>query len=199
MDRRLVIAAHADDETIGCGGMIRKRVCRGSAVAVGILTRPRNPSDCLVRKEECEKALNRLGVSEIHFADLDQRPLLFNRRSVDVVRQWIESFNPNTIFMPHENEADSDHSIIAEIVKSALLESQVHAMLLGYEIWTPISNPLFFENISSFIDEKSQAIECYKSQLEQTTYTDMAKALNRYRGEMSGCGRYVEAYTAVRL
>src|SRR5438094_10602666 len=77
MSRLLVIAPHADDETLGVGGTIAKRVAEGHEVHVAIVTGhgpsphplwPRSQWD-LVRAE-ARRAMDVLGVAELHFEEI---------------------------------------------------------------------------------------------------------------------------------
>ena len=71
----LVFAAHQDDETIGCGGTIRKWSSNGSIVDVIFMTDGSTGVDqsgrvdndiASTRKKEAEQAAEILGVSKIH-------------------------------------------------------------------------------------------------------------------------------------
>ncbi len=55
----LVLAPHPDDETIGCGATIARKVARGTPVHVVIAT----DSDDAGRRDECAEACRRLGLS----------------------------------------------------------------------------------------------------------------------------------------
>ena len=92
MKNILVIAAHPDDELLGCGGTISKLLSRGCAIKVlflgeGSSCRFDNPSckhaeEAIVKRTQCAiEALNLLGVSDFEFNDLpcgrlDQTPII---------------------------------------------------------------------------------------------------------------------------
>ena len=70
----LVIAAHPDDEVIGCGGAIAKHVESGDIVDLLILTQIYSPEwnigETETRKNEALAAAKVLGINEVYFGEL---------------------------------------------------------------------------------------------------------------------------------
>lgn len=199
MRSRLVIAAHADDETIGCGGMIAKYARQGADVLVGVLTRDSDDEAHQLRREEARGAWGLLGAREAGWASLRAHPLIRDAAVVDIVGEWLTTMRPEIVFIPHPEEQDPDHATVAQIVGSAKLSTGSTCTVLGYEVWTPMQRPLLFEDISKEIETKRAAIEYFASQTARRDYADGTTGLNRYRGSTSGRGTYVEAFCAVPL
>jgi LmbE family N-acetylglucosaminyl deacetylase len=69
---------------------------------------------------------------------------------------------------------------------------------LAYEVWTPLSEFNYVEDISEFIDKKIAALKEHKSQIQQIRYDEAMEGLARYRGAMTGKGKYCEVFNIVK-
>ncbi|OGY22990.1 MAG: hypothetical protein A2172_03595 [Candidatus Woykebacteria bacterium RBG_13_40_15] len=67
-----------------------------------------------------------------------------------------------------------------------------------YEVWTPLQEVSYVEDISKFLDLKIKALEQHKSQLQDINYDEAIKGLNRYRGIMTGKGRFCECFQVLK-
>lgn len=199
MKQRLVIAAHADDETIGCGGMISKYAEAGADIFVGVLTRDASDEQHQVRRDEAAAAWSTLGVARSDWVMMRSHPLTVGESSVDAVVGWLETFRPDLVFIPHPGEQDPDHAVVSRIVASAILRSGHFFRVLGYEVWTPILRPALFEDITDVMQRKMEAIQCFATQMRERDYASGAEGLNRFRGVTTGNGRFVEAFTLVQI
>jgi len=211
----LVFSPHFDDESIGCGGAIARHVVERGRVVVVFMTRgdlgdttpgrelsPQQSEQ--IRKREADEALKVLGVQERDYLDL---PDGFMRWEPDVIRQiarLIRRHRPEIVYAPHADDAHNDHKVTWQMVSDALPRAGWSAFpdlgepwyvrdLRGYEVWTPISRPNFFIDITDFIEQKAQAIQQYTSQLA-AAYHEAALGLNRYRGLMGAGVPYAEAF-----
>ncbi|MEX5636638.1 PIG-L deacetylase family protein [Parafrankia sp. FMc2] len=77
--------------------------------------------------------------------------------------------------------------------------------ILGYEVWSPIVDPAYTEDITDTLDVKVAALGCYRSQTQaakgagQADYIgEPARYLAGYRGAMAG-GGFREAFSVHRL
>lgn len=216
--RVLVLAPHADDESIGCGGTLRKYVESGAQVFVVVLTdgRQGNPmlrklpahdpsraalEEALVarRKQEALAAFETLGILEsvfldVHDGQLDRNIAATSQQIAALIDEW----KPDIVALPFLTDRHADHFATNRcfIEASNLLASpQKDALLcLGYEVWSPIYSNLLID-ISAYIKQKRNAVLCYQSQLEFDAYLDGIEGLNRYRA-VSGLtgGEFAEAF-----
>jgi len=214
MPNILVVAAHPDDEVLGCGGTIAKHADAGDAVSVVILAEGLT-SRAAVRDREAfspglsdlaasaERANRILGVSSLKLHDFpDNRLDSVNLLDVvKVVESAIESCRPSILYTHHSGDVNIDHRRIHEAVVAACRATpgQPVRNLLYFEVassteWqTPGSAPAFtphvFVNIESTLERKLAALDSYGSELRQFPHPRSlaaVEALARWRGASSG-------------
>lgn len=214
MKRVLVISPHPDDESIGCGGTLRKHVVAGDLVQVIFLTsgekggHGRPEADTIrIREKESRRAAKILGVQEIEFWHLSDGAVKPTRAAVNQLRAKLKKFKPDTIYIPHDREMHPDHLGAVRLLASSLqaASQKQHAKawtptVLMYEVWTPLQRMDHIEDISEHIETKLAAIRAYKSQCAVVDFADAFRGLARYRGEMH-CwpeGEYAEVFAEMR-
>jgi len=214
----LVIAPHQDDEVIGCGGTIAKRVKNGDDVYIiymvagwsGIPDIQSHEEATRVREKEAAEACRILGIKDSYFLREEDRGLVYNAKTLHALIRIIREIKPNILYCPHSREADFEHRVTHILAREAIwLAATPFLPELGepirlveqiyhYEVWTPLEQPDVLEDITEFMDIKIKALSVYKSQLNKTNYVEAIKGLNRYRGIMAGIGEYVEAFELAR-
>lgn len=188
----MVVTPHQDDESIGCGGLL---ALYGEQCDVLLLTdgslgniEQYNDTDKLIsiRNSEFEKATKIAKVNNTYSLDIKNNELYKNK---DVVRKFDISFY-DYIFVPNRHEEQDDHKVVYSIIKSMKHKGKIYE----YEVWTPLTRPSWFLDISTVIKTKEKMISQYKSQLANKNYLDATIGLNKYRGLYNNYG-YAEAYT----
>jgi LmbE family N-acetylglucosaminyl deacetylase len=201
----LVIAPHPDDESIGCGGTICLHRQRGESVGVVFLTSGERgiagaePERVrVIREGEARQALGVLGVANFDFLRLPDLGLAgAGEREAEALRRVLRRRRPDIIYLPHPAEAHPDHQAALPLVRAALrplLQAGWRLELRGYEVWTPMPEYDWPEDVSAVMAEKLQAIRCYRSQLETFAYDDAVEGLNRFRGCLAARCRYAEVF-----
>lgn len=184
----LVLAPHADDETLGMGGTIARHVDAGEKVVVAVLTGhgeddhpiwPRSMWEAL--RGECKKACSVLGCTEPIFRELPAA-LLDDTASHEVnkvVGDLIEEVKPRELYIPFAHDLHKDHHAIAYaavVASRPYLDSAgTIERVLAYETvsethltpFAPAFTPNVFVDISATLDRKLDAMRCYESQLQQ--------------------------------
>ena len=131
-ERVLVVAAHPDDEVLGCGGTIAKHIAAKHDVAVAILaegltSRVNNRNDALSSsnltglRQTATEANRKLGVNDIRFLGLpDNR--MDDLNLLDIVKQ-IENiksdFRPTIVYTHFPRDLNVDHRLTAQAVLTA--------------------------------------------------------------------------------
>lgn len=204
----MVVAPHPDDESIGCGGVISLHAARGDRLVVVFLTSgelglkglPREQA-WRVREREAEAAAAVLGISALTF--LRQSDWLVKDAIAETtsrLRPILQREAPQVIYVPHEREWHPDHQASPVILRGTLADSTIpRPTLFGYEIWTPLSNWDWVEDVTKVMRQKMQAIRCYRSQLEQFRYDRAIRGLNQYRGILGAECRYAEVFESIQV
>lgn len=183
--RLLVIAAHPDDETIGCGGTIARTVREGGSAHVVICTRvgpfldryANEPAAVLdeTRRNEARAACQALGVHSVHFGDFEEvhlasRPL---PALVDFLRVCVVETAPTMVLSHHWADLHQDHRAVAEATQIALRpygECQSVNMLLAYVVdpshWSVTPRLTFFSRLApADVDKKTTALDEYRTEI----------------------------------
>jgi len=118
MKKVLVVAAHSDDEALGCGGVIAKHTQSGSDVGIlfmtdGVGSRDgESSSEAERRMASMERATSALGVSEVHCFDFPDNAM-DTVALLDVAKE-VESFCsswgvPDLVYTHHGGDLNIDH------------------------------------------------------------------------------------------
>lgn len=226
-EKLLVIAPHADDEVLGCGGLIKKIKNAGGRVYVQFLTNAptrdfskKGSSTLDERQKEIEAVANYLSFDDWHmaFEDEDHHLKLDKHGQAKIItlveRQSplaIEKIKPTIIALPSLYAYNQDHQLTARAVHAALrpAEETKHFVptVLAYEMpadkWSVstqnVPNYLVRLKVSEF-RAKLHSIKLYASQLRPSPNPRALKtveALGRLRGALCGA-RFAEAYHLYR-
>ena len=223
MKNILVIAPHADDEVLGCGGTIYKHHLNGDKVYVAVMTNASNGAPELFSEKdinnirnEALKAHKILCVAQTLFFDfpapnLNQYPLY---KIADKISFLIKKYKINTIYIPHRGDLHKDHESIydASLVAAKPLPSQSVNKILVYEtlsetdwsdtVSSSVFVPRYFNTLQkSVLNKKIAAMKCFKSQLKDSPNSrslENLKNLASVRGSTIG-NSYAESFDIVRI
>ena len=191
----LVIATHPDDEVLGCGGVIARHASEGDEVHVLVVTRGAedlySKDEIETTRKEMKQAHAILGVKDVTFLDfpapkLDSVP---HHQIVDAISKVINTIKPYAVFLPHRGDIHSDHRAVyhATLVAARPINNSSIKNLLSYETlseteWAPPVGeeafiPTVFVDISSFLEKKLAALNCYKSQMKAPPHPRSLKAI----------------------
>ncbi|TRZ99035.1 MAG: PIG-L family deacetylase [Nitrospiraceae bacterium] len=186
----LVIAAHPDDEVLGCGGTIGWHTKQGHEVHVlvlgeGATSRGSDPRGRNRVKEvraldrAVREAARDLGVKEVHRAHFpdnrfDSVDLL---DVVKAVEQVVTAVRPGRIYTHHAGDLNIDHRIVHQAVLTAARPQPNSAVttVLAFEVpssteWQgPGSHvpfwPQVYVDVTETLPQKLAALRCYQSEL----------------------------------
>lgn len=216
----LIIAAHTDDEALGCGGTIARHVAEGDTVhavfmADGVSSRPdATPEDMALRMKAARQAHEILGLKRVQYLGLpdnrmDSLPLLDVVQALEAVLQDIA---PQVIYTHHHGDLNIDHRITHQAVMTACrpFPGSTLREIYGFEVlssteWaTPQKDPFLpnvFVNISDFLEIKRKALQAYQPEMRLIPHSrsiEHAEHLARHRGYSLGVAA-AEAFMTIRL
>lgn len=220
----LVIAAHPDDEVLGCGGTMARLAAEGASVSVlilanGLTSRPdfdpiRDADTLRVHHERARRAGALLGAREVSLAGLpdqklDTLPLL---QITQTIEREIARVRPEWVFTQHGGDLNLDHAITfrATLTATRPMAGGVVRRVYSYEVpssseWAfgqfePRFQPSVFFDISAHLDAKIAAMKIYESETRAFPHPrspENIRALAHVRGSAAGMTA-AEAFHCVR-
>ncbi len=221
----LVIAAHPDDEVLGCGGTIAKHVAAGDEVCIHILAEgatSRTPSrerakyayELSELKQSAHCAAKILGAAIVlHDLPDNRMDSLDLLDIVKFIEEIVFDYRPDIIYTHHSGDVNIDHQLIHRAVVTACrpVPGQTVRTLLFFEIpssteWQVSSStasfvPNWFVSIEETLDCKVQALDMYTSEMRKFPHPRSmvaVRALAAWRGASIGVAA-AEAFVLGRL
>lgn len=207
----LVMAPHADDETIGLGGTILLHAQRGDQVDLLVMTNGitgnadnsyTQEEYVALRKNEARAAGKILGVQEFIFWDFPDNHTVTENDLNQIVPAFADLVKKNgydAVYTPHKDEIHTDHHVSSVIAARAIAGLKNPPLLFAYEVWSPL-NAEFVVDVTAVFEEKLRAANEYKSQIALNDITKLFKCLNGYRSILlEKKGEYGEALLRMDL
>lgn len=220
--RVLVVAAHPDDEVLGCGGTIARHVSQGDEVHLLFMadgvgardlaeTHDQAAGNRLTACETVADMLDIASVSHAGFADnaMDGVPLLDVVREVEAV---VDRVQPSIVYTHHADDLNIDHRLTHQSVMTACRPQPGVPVrrLYTFEVlsstgWqSPSPHAAFvpsrFVDVTAFRELKQKALGVYQEEMREFPHARSYQAVDdllRYRGASVGVG-YAEAFMVMR-
>lgn len=190
-DKVLIIAAHPDDEVLGCGGTISKAIKKyGTDISVSALVLSEGlmgRSSKSVRFEQKdfvefnEDALNAdrtIGIQNSYFEHLpnnrlDSMDLL---DVIKIIEKYVAELKPNVLFTHHNGDINIAHRIAYQAALTACRPLEGCPVKRFYSFEIPSStewafptyksafSPTVFSEIGDAIETKIKAMQCYRTE-----------------------------------
>lgn len=207
--RVLVVAPHADDESLGCGGTLLKHKQNGDEIHWLIVTQM--SSACgyseeamLKRQEEVLAVTQQYGFKSVH--QFAFSPALLDTESksnlVDAFSAVMNQVKPQIVYTPFRNDVHSDHEVVFDVVASTTKSFRYPFIekILAYETLSETDfnikpgntmfSPNVFVDISEFMEKKISILKLYASEMGEFPFPRSIKAiksLGHVRGVQAGC------------
>jgi len=215
----LVVAAHPDDEVLGCGGTIARHVAEGDTVNVLFIADGETARIGAVngasseREGAAQRALAVLGVSKVEFLGLkDNR--LDSYALLDIVQPLetrIAAIRPEVIYTHHRGDLNIDHELTHRAVMTAcrpipgapIREIYCFEVVSSTEWAGPGAlpfQPQYYVNIEPYLRHKLDALVAYRAEMRAPPHSrsiEHIEALAVHRGHSVGI-LAAEAFVLVR-
>jgi len=220
----LVVAAHPDDEVLGCGGTIARLAQEGCDVYIAILGegvtsryQRREEADLSLVKalhSRAQKVAELLGAEDLFMYNLpdnrfDTVPLL---DVVKIIEELVERIRPQVIYTHHTGDLNIDHVVVHRAVLTATrptvgqLVREVYAFEVAsstewaFQQFQPVFRPNVFVDISATLETKVEAMRLYESEIRPFPHPRSSEALRvtaKRWGTFVGFGA-AEAFELIR-
>lgn len=197
----LIVAAHPDDEILGCGGAMARWVRERHDVTIGILGEGLTSrlakrtgvarKDLRALQSASVRAAAAVGVSNVRFFHLpdnqfDTIPLL---KVVKMIEKLCADVQPEIILTQHGGDLNIDHVVTFRAVMTAVRPMKGGSVrrILAYEVasstewafgrFAPRFQPNWFVDISATLEQKIRAMKCYEGEVRKFPHPRSPEAL----------------------
>jgi LmbE family N-acetylglucosaminyl deacetylase len=211
--RVLVIAAHPDDEILGCGGTVALHAAGGDRVTSVIACEGeslRYGPGGVGQSEHARRAAETLGVTDVRSLKFpDQRlETIALTEVITPIERVVRDVSPQIVYCQYGGDINRDHEILfkAILVATRPTERSIEAV---YAFDTPSStewafprtfDPDTWVDISTTLEKKVAAMACYESELRPYPHPRSLEAL-RHRARAWGnqqCLDAAEVFMTIR-
>lgn len=197
-DSVLVVAAHPDDEVLGCGATMARYAAEGRAVSVlilgaGVASRGADAAS-LARSRakleiESDKANKILGVRKVYRADFpdnrfDTVALLDVVQAIEAVKAKVK---PALVLTHHAHDVNVDHQVAFRACLAAFRPQPGEAArelrsfyVLSSTDWqapSPAFAPNLHVDVASTLEKKVRALEAYRSEIRPYPHPRSSKGV----------------------
>ena len=196
----LIIAAHPDDEILGCGGLLiklskLKKKIRIVYLAEGVSTRfpgqefsKRSLIHKKKRENACKSICRSLNIKDVFFSDnlctrLDEYPLINFTRKIE---KHIDQFEPEIALTHNPFDLNIDHQVVKSVENATRPYRKLLKCVTSFEV--PCSsnftfekkfNPNIYLDISFEINKKISLFKKYKNEIRKFPFQDLRKVLRQ--------------------
>ena len=216
----LIVAAHPDDEVLGCFATVAKYIKQGYEAYTLILSGGKTSrgeveqSEIEELRREMLESNKLIGIKEVFQADFpdnafDSVPLLQIVKKIEEIKNKVK---PEIIFTHHTGDMNIDHQLTHKAVLTATRPMAGECVKTIYSMEVPSSTewnsfsketiftPNVFVEVSDTIDDKVKAMSVYKSELREYPHPrslQFIKELAKTNGIKTGL-KYSENFMLVR-
>ncbi len=214
MKKIFVVAAHPDDEVLGCGGTLLKHKKNGDKIFVlfisdGVSARYKNKKDSKWLKEikvrqamaiKVSKLAGFIIVDILNLINLELGSYSHTYISNKII-ECFKKYKPDIVYTHYEYDLNIDHyhTFFSTFIACRPNNHFNIKKLLSFEVpsstdWgikdkNKIFCPNYFVDIKKFMKSKKKLLSCYKNEIKKTPHSRSFKnieSLSNYRGGIVG-------------
>lgn len=192
-----MFAPHPDDETLGCGGTIAKKIAEGNEVIIVVITDGRHAfSEMLgitsdpspeelkcIRKDEVTMATKILGVPKknLYFLDFEDGTLeRHEREAEEKIVEVLKKYSPVEVYFPFIKDCHPDHRATNRIVNRCMQDLGLTAMKYQYSI------ALKYTRIGPLIEKLLNLVKKNMLKVDISEFLSVKeKAVKEFKSEVS--------------
>ncbi len=191
----LIIAAHPDDEILGCGGTISKHNKKQDFYVLILTSGAEGRYSKDMEKQLHENAISAnkiIGTKEVFIEALPNQALdsIPLTTVIQVIEKYINKLKPETIFIHSPGDLNKDHRIVYEACVTAArpMPKQIVKKVYTYFVassteWSRNEEhfmPNTFVDIKKTMEKKIAAMKCYTSECRPAPHPRSLEALPIY-------------------
>jgi LmbE family N-acetylglucosaminyl deacetylase len=209
----LCIAAHPDDEVLGCGGVLALHAMNGERVTIAIACEGeslRYGPQGVGQGSHIRQAAAKLGCSSVHHLGFPDQALDTMRLTdlISPLEKLVREVRPRVVYSQHGGDVNRDHYILFQAILVATRPTETFVESV-YAFDTASSTEWAFPrtfvpdtwvDISTTLAAKLEAMACYESELRPYPHPRSLKALE-HRARSFGnqvCMEAAEVFMTVR-
>lgn len=187
VERIAVVMPHFDDDVIQCGAAIAEATKAGCEVRMIWLTDGRKgissvseEESASIRHKEAVRAMEILGVTDLHFLDAPETALVKNGEWTPRLHQLLDDFQPNRVHTVWWADNNLDHFEANRVLQAAWPKSLSHTEIAASGLWQPLPLTGGVEMNDDQRALKDEAIRAYASQITEVDYLRVDRGLSRW-------------------
>ena len=201
----LVLSPHPDDETFGCGGLLKHLSSGGSKIkiiyfsdgSIGNIEGRRDYDLAREREEETFEALKIYSIHEVNFLRLNDANITFSENLSGRIYEEVKTRKYDLVLVPSGNDWSKTHQVVNLVFKTAYKKlGQNVPEAWEFFVWG-INSPSYLFPIDKYLNYKKEAASCHKSQLKVKPYDEAFLAMNEYLGKGFAVSKYAEGYGVI--
>ncbi len=218
MSTILVVAPHADDETLGCGGTIARHLAAGDRVVWLLCTRlcEKDFPAATIQRRESELLAVQAIYGKLELCRLDHLTTHLDTVADGVLskdlRTVLEDVRPDTVYLPYGNDAHTDHHKVFQagaaaaktfrfpFVRRVRVYETISETNFNFSPGRGVFTPNVYVEVTGHLETKLRAMAAYQGETQPHPFPrsmEAIRALALLRG--SECGKeYAEAFMALK-
>jgi len=224
LNKILVVAAHPDDEVIGCGATIAKHAMNGDEVQI-IFMSDGESSRNTINKNLLQKKINKRQISAKNFCKYlnIKKPIFLNLKDnemdkystlyiVKKIEKLIQKFKPNIVYTHFFYDLNIDHQITNRCVMTACRPYvfKFIKLILAFEIASSTDlnpdiskrfSPNFYNDVTKYIKFKKTSLNYYSDEMRTYPHPRSINSIiekSKIRGSEIDC-RNAETFMILRM